>query len=791
MIEIGKNIYKTLLVSIDALANKSIECPGEGRKSLDIPKFQRGLVWSPAQVELLWDSVMRGIPIGCITLMPYEGNGATYGIFDGQQRYNALRLGCPGIEENDTILWLDLAPSEKVKERCPDRKFFFYVTTKGQPWGYHLGNPTDSRLSTAERCHALRRAGFEDKITCQKPEPSKMYPFEARCPIPFRELRRIGSSVSREALMELIGDKKYAEGMADLVTDEAVEELRRALALVETYRVIAVVSPVKFDRGQGTSGTGSDVATYFARLNKGGTEPSQEDVRYSILKSILPAVSEIDSLDSLAVDRMNPARLADIALRLYFVKRDGKWKANVTQKDVYQLAAERERFFAFIAELRSLLEKFDKQLLYSDSNQDGMPRFVLASIARSRPDIYLLLLWLEYRSTTLPNQKKISLLLLLGLYGQSLNFANLDLTDEEKGLKKWLHRESLDGRFLLPPPPSLYESIEKELAAENEPGLHTAWNNPLYVNAINRLWAWNKTESRLFLLYCCRGYMQKYFANYDSAAAAWLEDNRPWDYDHIYPSCWITSGRGRKKKTYTYTLSELISSIGNIAPLPFSFNRSKQDTPPFINGSYMKGREDDELLFVSGMKDDNGVDAQHFNDGNLDISSLEEKKELAFALGRRIAARLKTLYTSCYQGLCWNDWLNFADVDWRPKLIENFCQKFECEPKYWVYVPDGTQRLCDQPWGHSWIAVGEEVKIGEEKALLCICCGPVEVEWGVRRHPEENAVNNDRNTWWHSRQTDDGKSEVLCHNIVGKAWETVDLDQVVRDLREYRRKYCR
>ena len=65
-----EEVYKTMLVSIDALANKSIECPGEGRKSLDIPVFQRGLVWSPAQVELLWDSVMRGIPIGCITLMP-------------------------------------------------------------------------------------------------------------------------------------------------------------------------------------------------------------------------------------------------------------------------------------------------------------------------------------------------------------------------------------------------------------------------------------------------------------------------------------------------------------------------------------------------------------------------------------------------------------------------------------------------------------------------------------------------------------------------------------------------
>ena len=39
-----------------------------------MPSFQRGLVWSPAQIEVLWDSLMRGIPIGALSLLPIEGN---------------------------------------------------------------------------------------------------------------------------------------------------------------------------------------------------------------------------------------------------------------------------------------------------------------------------------------------------------------------------------------------------------------------------------------------------------------------------------------------------------------------------------------------------------------------------------------------------------------------------------------------------------------------------------------------------------------------------------------------
>ena len=33
-----------------------------------IPSLQRGAVWEPQQIEMLWDSILRGFPIGSIVI---------------------------------------------------------------------------------------------------------------------------------------------------------------------------------------------------------------------------------------------------------------------------------------------------------------------------------------------------------------------------------------------------------------------------------------------------------------------------------------------------------------------------------------------------------------------------------------------------------------------------------------------------------------------------------------------------------------------------------------------------
>ncbi len=72
-----------------------------------LPAMQRGAVWKPRQVEMLWDSIVRGFPIGAFLLSPFDdargvqsakhgqaGVGEpTHHLLDGQQRSTAIALG--------------------------------------------------------------------------------------------------------------------------------------------------------------------------------------------------------------------------------------------------------------------------------------------------------------------------------------------------------------------------------------------------------------------------------------------------------------------------------------------------------------------------------------------------------------------------------------------------------------------------------------------------------------------------------------------------------------------------
>ena len=77
-----------------------------------IPSLQRGAIWKAGQIELLWDSIFRGFPVGALVVSEYlMGQKSRRGAYadpqesdwhskvrerhliDGQQRCNAIALG--------------------------------------------------------------------------------------------------------------------------------------------------------------------------------------------------------------------------------------------------------------------------------------------------------------------------------------------------------------------------------------------------------------------------------------------------------------------------------------------------------------------------------------------------------------------------------------------------------------------------------------------------------------------------------------------------------------------------
>ena len=112
---------------------KQIASWGISNNDVELPGLQRGLVWSPKQVELLWDSIFRNFPIGGFVLS--ENNDGKYYLMDGQQRFNSIQTGFTEPETNsESVLWIDI---KYTKANNSTRTYLIKATTKIHPWGFN------------------------------------------------------------------------------------------------------------------------------------------------------------------------------------------------------------------------------------------------------------------------------------------------------------------------------------------------------------------------------------------------------------------------------------------------------------------------------------------------------------------------------------------------------------------------------------------------------------------------------------------------------------------------------
>ncbi|MCD8289897.1 MAG: DUF262 domain-containing protein [Prevotella sp.] len=567
--------------------------------TVTIPPIQRGLVWKPKQVELLWDSILRRFPIGSFLLS--DATEGKYDLMDGQQRFNAISLGFNDPDTNPTaVLWIDIDPP-KDKDSTSTRTYWIKATTKAHPWGFK-NDDNCTGFNTQERNAALKKFGKQGlNIYKESVSLKETWPVESGCPIPLYCLIKAAAE-SKEAdsffikTCELFKESGFtyydkASSQLDGYGTYVKEKLYPAFSALKKYRINCNHLPkevVETETNDNNVGQ-SPLEVLFTRLTTGGTQISRDDLNYSAIKAYWPSIKEEN--DNLAKKYMSPSKLVMLAFRLALTVHEGKeLKNELSIRQIRNCAKDpvvKEKIEKLYLEgtLKKILQKIDDWLGVSDDPKSSTPRILRTSIARKSPDVYLLLMYFAYKDL---QEDGIALkpeeirALAFGLHWFCIKdrqqkcvqgiFSRCKDGIKKENIQKGIARMMHDGNLM-----HIYSFDEVKDPIEIK-GTEDwrVWNSvpePAKV-FFDRIFWYGSAEAKEMLLFAEREYFNSNFRLYDPAREdLWADYNRPWDYDHIIAQDRIENKRGSFREYDKVWLN----CIGNIAAISYTANRRKNN----------------------------------------------------------------------------------------------------------------------------------------------------------------------------------------------------------------------
>lgn len=557
------------------------------KNSLTIPPVQRGKVWNAARIETLWDSIFRGFPIGALSVWHNKNSPSVYELLDGQQRATAITLGFDGFPNHAnkfaSVLWIDL-------EACDGdsgKQYRFFVTTVSQPWGYaeSSSETRNSLLPASERRNA---ANTLDKWEGSqiKPYPFQLYPAKAKYPVPYTLLRQFAEENCKRTFTDFrkwleprINKFLSSEILGKFIATEKTEENFRQLC----QKVLDTSKDYTVFLLDASSVTENDIALYFTRIGKGGVVPSDEELAYSVLKSKLtPEFRAVIQTIHENYGLASESRIAHLAIRLF--------KSESCQRDSGRLHFDNSQAFSSVMEMckegnaqkkRDFLDfitkDFGKRVEKVDKKY-ALTQWHLARYASERNgDVFLLLLLAAGNEELFgkSNYNVNGLAELLFGYATHIDYAIRKIFEQGVPIAiANLTKETYYGRprLSLPIAPEKLncvrsDSIELLLKWKND-------NSDVAQSIAEGYYNSNYNHAYNILLYACRESRLNNLFKYDRYLGLWSEENLPWDYDHIMPHSTIEKMPDSDAKSVCEWLK---NSMGNLAPLPFSLNRSWSD----------------------------------------------------------------------------------------------------------------------------------------------------------------------------------------------------------------------
>jgi len=405
-----------------------------GSVRAELPALQRGAVWRPVQVESLWDSIMRGFPIGSFMLMPYEralghqdmlltsGPVAdpTHMLLDGQQRATSIALGFykpwTSIDGNSppAALWIDLGAPPTT-----ERDFSFRLVTLAHPWGYPAsGERQRLELSQMRDATAAFQRAQPKCVWARRPPVEAGWPWESVAPVPVAAVLAAASAgADAAALINALdriiphwreirtrrSDNSSLEAQVRSASTAVI--LKRLRQTLDRYCVPAqtVSNLLSGDMGQVDDDQvrPDPTETLFIRLNSGGTPLQGEELIYSIAKAIWPSAPNL--IQKIRNRFFSEARATLLIARLAMVE-DGKAEAPaVPDVSRFRRLVHGSGSSGFRERMEGYLEReaqplFEQAHALLTSGIFGLPPMLAADLARGesgRELMFLLLRWIE------------------------------------------------------------------------------------------------------------------------------------------------------------------------------------------------------------------------------------------------------------------------------------------------------------------------------------------------------------------------------------------------------------
>jgi len=331
-------------ISLREIANWQL-LPETCSPRVELPKLQRGFVWEPFKVMDLWDSILRGFPIGSMmvsTIDPGESADDAdkiphYWLLDGQQRATSIAIGFynpwnpegadPTMWRLKSIptLWIDLLDQKQGDDQ---KMFFTNLVTQSHPWGYKRSAAV---IDWRDRKYAAEDFKLESNYA--NADLKLCFPWMARFPVPLAFLIDVASRAKSENI-DLDAESSDAAAWESLVANchnflpecwhkrygkelnasapGIFVTLMRRLSAISAYNVhINLLSSDAEDNDEYTT---DDNSLLFVRMNTGGVVLGGEELIFSLFKSAFPQAK--DAVENSATGFMAPSKLFGLLVRL-------------------------------------------------------------------------------------------------------------------------------------------------------------------------------------------------------------------------------------------------------------------------------------------------------------------------------------------------------------------------------------------------------------------------------------------------------------------------------------------